>query len=77
MPRSGWPRPDKLNSGFVGFLSHIALFALVGAVCLFYWSFACLFCFLILCSCGLLCFLFLLYYLFACLFEKKKGHGIE
>lgn len=77
MPRSGWPRPDKLNSGFVGFLSHIALFALVGAACLFYWSFACLFCFLILCFCGLLYFLFLLYYLFACLFEKKKGHGIE
>lgn len=33
MPGSGWPRPDKLNGGFIGFLSSIALFALVVVVC--------------------------------------------
>ena len=75
MPGSGWPRPYKLNGGFIGFLSRIALCALVGV---FYWSFASIFCFLSLCFCGSLCFLFLLYYVFVgfCLSEKE-GHGIE
>ena len=37
MPGSGWPRPYKLNGGFIGFLARIALCALVVGVvvCLF------------------------------------------
>lgn len=61
MPGSGWPRTDKLNGGFIGFLSRIALFALVvcfiglllayfvSRFCVFVGHCVSYFCFIIIC----------------------------
>lgn len=80
MSSSRWPMPSKLHDSFVDFLNHVVLFGI-------YWSFVCVFWFLILCfsgfvsvymcaSCALGCFNYYYYYcllfIFAFCLVKRK-----